>query len=156
MSVNKSALQDAGKALEVSDEISILTLGASMQPMLRQHKDVVTVKRVDRELKKGDVVLYPGMGGKFILHRIVAIKKGELIIRGDNNAFTEYGIKREDIVGILKEFYRNGMYINCDTSFKYKAYSFYILHSYAIRYFWKRILRPFLSKVKRFVLRRNK
>lgn len=154
MSEQNSKLRDAGTALEVSDEVSVLTFGASMQPMLRQHRDVVTVKRVDRELKKGDVVLYPGSDGRFVLHRIVAIKNGNLIIRGDNNYFTEYNIKKKDIVGLLKEFYRDGEYIDCANNRRYKAYSFYILHSYGARYFWKKKLRPTLGKIKRFILRK--
>lgn len=153
MREQNSDLKSAGKALEVSEEIAVLTAGRSMQPMLRQHRDVVIVKRVDRELKKGDVVLYPGKDGQYIFHRIIRIKKDGFIIRGDNNYFTERHIKRKDIVGILKEFYRDGKYINCDTDRKYKIYSFYICHSYGIRYLWKKIIRPILSKIKHSIIK---
>lgn len=142
------ASKSAGEALEISDEISVLTSGGSMQPLLRQHRDMVVVKRVDRAFKKGDVVLYPGREGTFTLHRIMRIKKDGLIIRGDNNYFTERDIKKSDIIGIMKEFYRDGNYINCQTNFKYKLYTFYICHSYYLRYFWKKILFPFLISVK--------
>lgn len=155
MSSEKFNMSSAGEALKVETEVSMLTEGRSMQPMLRQHKDVVTVKRVDRALRKGDAVLYPGKDGRFILHRIVKIKNGEFIIRGDNNYFTEYGIKKENIVGILKEFYRDGKYINCETDRKYKLYVFYICHSYPMRYLWKKHLRPTLGKIKRFILRKK-
>lgn len=155
MSSENLNLSNAGDALKVEPEISMLTEGASMRPMLRQHRDVVVVKRVDRELKKGDAVLYPSKDGRFILHRIVRIKNGELIIRGDNNYFTEYGIKKSDIIGILKEFYREGKYINCATDRKYKLYTFYICNTYYLRYFWVKKLRPTLGKVKRFILRQK-
>ena len=144
-------LTNAGKALKYDSEICVLTSGDSMRPMLRQHRDVVVIKRIDQSLKKGDVVLYPGQKGKYILHRIVAFKNGRCIIRGDNNYFTETDVKTDEIIGILKEFYRNGKYINCETSKKYKIYSFYILNSYFVRYFWKRILRPFLAKIKHII-----
>ncbi|MBR7132019.1 MAG: S24/S26 family peptidase [Clostridia bacterium] len=143
----------AGEALEISEEISILTAGCSMQPMLRQHRDLVIVKRIDRALKKGDVVLYPGNDGKFILHRIIAVKNGSYIMRGDNNYFTEHDINPDSIVGILKEFYRDGKYIHCETDKKYQLYTFYILHSYFPRYFWKRLLKPMLSKIKHRVIK---
>ena len=146
-------LKTAGEALEITEEISILTSGCSMQPMLRQHRDLVIVKRISRPLKKGDVVLYPGSDGKFILHRIVAVKKGRFIIRGDNNYFTERDVETKSIVGVLKEFYREGKYINCETDKRYKAYTFYILHSYHLRYLWKRILKPILSKIKRLFIK---
>ena len=155
MSSENLKLSTASEVLKVEKEVSVLTSGCSMQPMLRQHRDVVTVKRVDRELRKGDAVLYPGKDGRFILHRIVKIKNGEFIIRGDNNYFTEYGIKKENIVGLIKEFYRDGKYINCETDLKYKLYVFYICHSYAMRYFWRNYLRPTLGKVKRFILRKK-
>ncbi len=140
-------LQTMGEILQVKDEASSLTWGYSMYPMLRPHKDVVTVSKVNGKLKKGDVVLYPGNDGKFILHRIMRIKPDVFIIRGDNNYFTEI-IKKDKIIGLLKEFYRGGKYINCETNIKYKLYTFYICHSYYLRYFWKKILFSILCKVK--------
>ena len=144
---------NAGEALKKNEEISVLTSGGSMQPMLRQHRDIVTIKRIDRALKTGDVVLYPGADGRYILHRVVAIKKGKYIMRGDNNYFTEKNVNDNSIVGILKEFYRDGIYVNCETDKKYKRYSFYILHSYHLRYLWKRIIRPALSKIKHTIFK---
>lgn len=146
-------LQSAGEALKTETEVAVLTAGCSMRPMLREHRDLVIIKRVDRKFKKGDVVLYPGKDGKFILHRIMSIKKDRLIIRGDNNYFTEKHIKEQDIVGILKEFYRDGKYVNCETDFKYRVYVLYICHSYWIRFFWTRKGRPFLSKIKQKILK---
>ena len=151
--MSDTGFQNAGAALEVSDEISTLTMGASMRPMLRQHRDVVVIKRVDRPFKKGDVVLYPGGNGSFTLHRIISIKNGQFIIRGDHNDFTEYDIKSDDIVGILKEFYLDGKYINCDKSIGYKLYTFYIMYSFTLRMFWRKHLKPLLSKCKRLLFK---
>ena len=142
--------------LKEKGEASSLTRGQSMRPMLREHRDIVVMKLVDRKLKKGDAVVYPSKSGEFVLHRIVAIKKGEYIIRGDNNYFTEYGITDNDIVGMLKCFYRDGKYIDCQTDKKYKLYTFYICNSYRLRYLWKKIVRPFLGKIKRFLLGQNR
>jgi len=108
-----------GMALKTNPEVSVLTKGVSMRPMLRQHKDIVVIERISGELKVGDVVAYLGVGNAYTLHRIVRIKNGDLIIRGDNNYFTEFNIKKEDIVGILKEFFRDGKYINCKTNKRY-------------------------------------
>ena len=154
MSDQAQTMRGAGEALEVCDEISVLTKGYSMYPLFRPHKDVVIVKRVDSKLEKGDVVLYPGKDGEFILHRIMRIKRDYFIIRGDNNYFTEQ-VDKNKIVGILKEFYRDGKYINCSKNFKYKLYTFYICHSYWLRILWKRCCLPFLVKVKHFLFRRK-
>lgn len=141
-------LNSIGEALKQNLEVSVLTSGVSMRPMLRQHRDIVVIERVNRELKKGDVVAYPGANNSYTLHRIVRIKNGNLIIRGDNNYFTEKNVKREDIVGILKEFYRDGKYINCKTNKKYRMYTNYILSTYPFRYLWQRKLKPFLARIK--------
>ncbi len=143
----------ADEVLSISNEVAVMTSGTSMRPMLRQHKDVVVIERVNRKLKKNDVPLYRRDGAeKLVLHRIVKIKDGRYIIRGDNNYYTEYDITDDNIVGVLKEFYRDGKYYNCATSKVYKLYSFWILHSYPLRYFWRIRLKPFLSKIKHFVL----
>lgn len=148
MSNQSLDLNSIGEALKEKEEVSVLTFGASMRPMLRQHKDIVVIKRPSREFKKGDVVAYPGANNTYTLHRIVRIKNGEFIIRGDNNYFTEFNITKDDIVGVLKEFYRGGKYINCSSNVKYKMYTKYIILSYPLRYFWKKIIRPFLAKIK--------
>lgn len=146
-------LNSVGEGLKHKTEVSALTKGASMRPMLREHRDIVVLEKVTGELKVGDVVAYPGAGNTYTIHRIVRIKKGALIIRGDNNYFTEFNIKKEDIVGILKEFYRDGKYINCKTNKGYKIYTRYIILSYPFRFLWKKCIRPFLSKIKHTIFK---
>lgn len=129
----KSDIKYAVEALEQEEQISVLTVGRSMRPLFREHKDIVVIKRVDRPLKKGDVVLYPSkLGSKNILHRIIRFDGDTVIIRGDNNFRTEY-IPRERIKGILVEFYRGKKHVICEKSFKYKLYTFCIRHSYWLR-----------------------
>lgn len=152
--MSNADLHSAVEELKKDIEVNVLTFGASMRPMLRQHRDIVVIVPVKQKLKKGDVVLYPDKKGDSVLHRIMRLaKNGSYVIRGDNNYFTEYDITDNDIVGILKEFYRDGKYIDCATNKKYKLYTFWICHSYYLRYIWKRILRPILGKIKRSVFR---
>lgn len=152
--MQNNELQSMGEVLKTAPEASSLTWGYSMYPMLRPHKDIVTVSRVNSELKKGDVVLYPGNDGKFILHRIMRIKPNEFIIRGDNNYFTEI-VPKEKIIGKLKEFYRAGKRIDCEQNRKYKVYSFYICHSYWLRFVWKRGIIVPLAKLKRMIIKKS-
>ena len=155
MSNPKVDANSIGEALKTKHEVCSLTKGASMRPMLREHRDIVVIERVTGELKVGDVVAYPGANNTYTIHRIVRIKKGALIIRGDNNAFTEFNVKKEDIVGILKEFYRDGKYINCKTNRGYKLYTKYILMSYPLRFIWKKRIRirPVLAKIKHSIFK---
>ena len=152
--INQNAdFNSVGEELKTKSEVFVLTKGMSMLPMLREHRDIVFIERISSELRVGDVVAYPGVKNTFTLHRIVRIKKGALIIRGDNNYFTEFNIKKEDIVGILRGFYREGKYINCKTDKRYRFYTKYIILSYPFRFLWKRGIRPILSKIKHLVFK---
>ena len=141
---------DADFLLREKGEYVSLTAGASMRPIFREHRDVVVIRTIKNPLKKGDAVLYPETDGKYILHRIMRFKGDICIIRGDNNFFTER-VKKENIIGVLTEFYRDGKYVKCDENFKYKCYVFYICHSYWVRYIWRKWLLPTVVKIKRAV-----
>lgn len=150
----QNSLKTAAQALCEEEEISVLTAGISMRPMLRQHKDIAVIKRTNGRLKKNDVPLYHRKGSdKFILHRILKVTDDGYVIRGDNLFKNEYDIKDENIVGVLKAFYRNGKYIDCQKSAGYKVYVFLNRVSYPVRYLWRVILRPFLGKIKRLIIK---
>lgn len=145
--------KDAAAALEFEETVSVLTRGTSMRPMLREHRDLVVIEKLKGVPRVNDVLLYRKKGfEELVLHRLIKIKNGRYVFRGDNNYFTEYDVTDEDIVGILKEFYRDGKYCSCQNK-KYRLYSFYIMHSYGARYLWKRIIRPFLSKIKHKIIK---
>lgn len=107
------------------------TSGTSMYPMLRNKKDVIVIVP-NTGLKKYDVVLYKRKD-KYILHRLLKIKNGQCIIRGDNLFFKEKDKKEEDIIGVLKEFYRGDKLINLN-SFGYKFYVRFWNFIYPLRY----------------------
>lgn len=153
----ENGFKTAAEALRENEEISVLTAGTSMRPMLRDHKDMVVIKRKNGRLKKNDVPLYSRTGSKkFILHRILKVTPEGYIIRGDNLYKKEYDIKDENIVGVLKAFYRDGKYIDCEKSRGYKIYVFLNRASYPLRYFWGVLIRPTLGKIKRFITRKNR
>lgn len=100
-------------------------VGVSMWPMLRNRHDVMMVVPAESELHRYDVALYH-RGEKYVLHRVVGHygkgpKKG-YVICGDNCVMLEY-IPREDVLGVLRGFYRDGHHINCETSRGYHLYS---------------------------------
>lgn len=126
--------------------------GFSMYPMLRNRRDTIVVEKVDRPLKKHDVPLYRLKSGKLVLHRILKVEQDHYIIRGDNTYVLEY-IPKENVIGVLKEFYRDKKRYDCKTSKKYKIYIFFMRTTYPFRYFWKIIFRPFLSKIKHLIFK---
>lgn len=100
-------------------------VGVSMWPMLRNRHDVMMVVPAEGELHRYDVALYR-RGEKYVLHRVVrhygkGPKKG-YVICGDNCVMLEY-IPREDVLGVLRGFYRDGRHIDCETSRGYHLYS---------------------------------
>ncbi len=100
-------------------------VGVSMWPMLRNRHDVMMVVPAARELRRYDVALYR-RGEKYVLHRVVGhyengSEKG-YVICGDNCVTLEY-IPRENVLGVLSGFYRDGRHIDCETSRGYHAYS---------------------------------
>ena len=100
-------------------------VGVSMWPMLRNRHDVMMVVPAARELRRYDVALYR-RGEKYVLHRVVGhyengSKKG-YVICGDNCVTLEY-VPRDNVLGVLSGFYRDGHRIDCETSRGYHAYS---------------------------------
>ena len=139
----QAELLNADEALRENEEVAVLTSGISMEPMLRQHRDIVIIKRVNGRLKRNDVPLYRRSGcDRFVLHRILKVTSDGYVIRGDNLYTKEYDVN-------------DGKYYDCEKSRKYKTYVFFMRVSYPLRYIWKFKLRPFLGKVKRFILRQK-
>lgn len=146
--MNKDRPSNAEELLKSGAEAAVLTKGTSMRPMLREHKDVVIIEPVKRELKVGDVPLYRRRPDEpLILHRILKITPEHYIIRGDNTYENEY-VEPSQIVGVLKAFYRNGKYRNCETDKGYRMYVFLNRISYPVRYIYKTKIIPFAVRLK--------
>ncbi len=107
------------------------TSGYSMMPMLGNRRDVVVLEVPKRPILKYDVVLYKDSSGKYILHRIVKVKKNEYIARGDNNYFNER-ISKDSVLAILTSFNREGKSYSVDEP-EYKRYSKRRVQSYPFR-----------------------
>lgn len=130
--VAKGILKEKGELLGV-------TSGKSMYPLFRDNKDHAVIIPLPKKLKVNDVLLYRKVTtNEVILHRIVKFKNGKPILRGDNCYFNETNIHAEDILGVMKSFYRNGKYYDCKKSFSYKLYILFLRASYPIRYLFKR------------------
>lgn len=98
------------------------TVGWSMWPMLRNRHDRVVVLPVgNARLRKYDLPLYRRPDGKYILHRIIGVKEGEYLIRGDNTYVKEH-IPDSWILGYVSEFYRAGRHIQT-SSRVYRMYA---------------------------------
>ncbi len=98
-------------------------VGDSMWPLLRQHRDLLIIDRVQGRLKKYDVPLYKRDSGQYVLHRILKVREKDYVICGDNRWRREYGIEDRHILGVLTGVVRDGKEISM-TGFGYRLYVF--------------------------------
>lgn len=121
------------------------TSGFSMYPMLRDRRDRVIIKSVgDKKLRRYDLPLYRYPDGRYVLHRILKVKDGYYIIRGDNT----YSLERipfEWVIGYVTEFYRKDRHV-LSTSRVYRTYAAVWNFIYPIRFLYRK-LRSFAGRI---------
>lgn len=93
--------------LEQGEQARIRPGGTSMLPTFRPDRDVIILSPLPQTLKKYDVIFYQRSDGKPVLHRIIAVGETYTFV-GDNQFQTEPGVKREQMIGLVTGFIRNG------------------------------------------------
>lgn len=139
--------------LEKYGTYASITRGPSMRPLFKTGRDVVIISSLNRPLKKYDVVLYTGAHNKYTLHRIIGIRDGLYIIRGDNTYKKEY-VKKENVIGILTEFNRRGKRSSVEKR-SYKFYSRIWHYLYPVRHILYKT-KGILSKIKHKIFKKTK
>ncbi len=100
--------------------------GTSMLPLIRPDTDTVIVEKNMGRLKKRDVALYKRPDGSYILHRVVQVKKASYTMCGDHHKIYEYGVKEEQILGVMTSLLRDGKEVELDGR-KYGRYVGHLL-----------------------------
>ena len=140
------------KELEKHGSYASTTRGTSMRPLFKTGRDMVIIKPIEGPLKKYDVVLYTGAHNHYTMHRIIGVKDGYYVIRGDNTYKKEY-VPKGNVIGILSEFNRKGKHGTVlDTSFK--IYSRFWHYLYPVRHICHKI-RCVLSKIKHAIFKKK-
>ena len=112
------------------------TRGVSMEPMLRQNRDLVVIRVPDSRLKKYDVALYK-RGDAYVLHRVIEDRGDHYLIRGDNTYALE-NVPDAAVIGVLTGFQRKGKQHNV-TEKGYRFYARFWTAIYPLRRFWVRL-----------------
>ena len=136
--MSKTTFEDE---LERTGKIIYTNVGDSMMPLLREKRDLVIIKKVEKPLKKYDVPLYKRDSGQYVLHRILKVRKQDYVICGDNRYREETGITDNHIIGVLDGIVRDGKEIFV-SNWKYKIY----VHLWC-DFFW---IRAFILMMKRW------
>jgi signal peptidase len=101
--------------LDNNGETIITITGTSMLPLLRHRRDRVLLVAPKKRLKKLDIPLYRRDNGVFVLHRVVGVKDGNYILCGDHQHEKEYPVRHDQIIGVVKGFWRDEKYIKTDS-----------------------------------------
>ena len=103
--------------LKKNKELTYSNVGTSMMPMLKQGRDLFTVRYHEGgPLHKNDVILFKRRDGRLVLHRIIRVcPDGTYEARGDNCVTSEKGIRAEDVLGVMTSFVHKGRRISVDS-----------------------------------------
>lgn len=111
--------------------------GVSMLPMLRQGKDAVELAPLPEKLKKYDLPVYRYPHGKYVMHRVVAVKDDCYICLGDNTWEYET-IRPEWMIGLVSAFKRGDKRISVDSR-SYRLYCRIWVALFPLRKFLTRV-----------------
>ena len=116
------------------------TVGRSMRPFLRSGEDLIRIEaRPQSRLKAGDVVLYRRRSGKYVLHRIIAVRKDDYVLCGDNCWDLEPGIRDDQILGVLTSVIRSGKPVDVNSfGYRLKINLWWVLYPLRAVYLWTR------------------
>lgn len=126
--------------LAQNDYLLYTTVGRSMRPFLRSGEDLMHIEaRGTARLKAGDVILYRRRSGKYVLHRIVFVRKEDYVLCGDNCWQLEPGIRDEQVLGVLRSVIRNGQEIDVAAAgYRWKVVLWWLIYPLRAPIFWCR------------------
>ena len=116
------------------------TTGMSMRPFLRSGQDLMVIEaKKEGRCRVRDVVLYRRTSGKYVLHRIMAVRKDDYVLCGDNCWQLEPGIREDQILGTLTAVIRNGQRTEVsESSYRAKVFVWWLMYPVRAVVFWLR------------------
>ena len=125
------------EAFQDNKTFSFPIKGTSMRPLLK-NDDIVTIKKIDNDIKKGDILLYKRNDDSFVLHRINKIKKDYYLIVGDHQTKKEL-VKYDQLIGkVINYQKKNKEKIYYLKGVRYNFYKFIVKFKF-IRYIFSHI-----------------
>ena len=111
--------------------------GGSMLPMLRQGIDSVELSPLPQRLKKYDLPVYRYPSGKYVMHRVVAVREDHYLCLGDNTYEYEK-IRHDQMIAVVSAFKRGEKRISVE-ALSYRIYCRVWVASYPLRKLLKRV-----------------
>ena len=101
------------EVLASGGEFRLYPHGTSMLPLIRQGRDSVALRLLQRPARKYDIIFYQRRDGSYVLHRVKAVKPNGLTLWGDNQTMTEPGVSEKQIIAYVTRIFRDEHEINC-------------------------------------------
>lgn len=120
---------------ELRIPLTLHTTSGSMLPAIRMNVDTVVVVPCGAEdVRPGDIVLIrkPDSPAGVLLHRLVRIKNGRLLTRGDNMPHSDGESDANDLLGRAVSVAGPGKSVDCDSRLR-RLQGRLITHSYPLR-----------------------
>ncbi len=134
----------------LSAPVTIKLDGESMRPLIRKQKDSVTIEHLNRQLKKGDVVLFMRNDGVYVVHRVYKINGEKIATIGDNCVEFDTPVSASSVMGIAVRLERNGKTFNMDSRL-FRLYGILRMSTRPVRFFLFKLLRLSVKIFKRTV-----
>lgn len=102
---NEILLPEMGRMLQEGKSVRFTPTGVSMRPWIEGGRDAVVLRRVDADIRVGQVLLCK-VGDRFVLHRLRAIEQdGTLVLQGDGNIIGQERCAKADVLGRVTAVY---------------------------------------------------
>lgn len=109
------------EVLASGGEFRLYPHGTSMLPLIRQGRDSVALRALDRPARALDILFYQRSDGSYVLHRVKEVTPDGMILWGDNQIMLEYGVTEDQIIGYAARIFRDDNELDC-RSFGYRMY----------------------------------
>ena len=130
------------QAIAAGGSVRVRVKGNSMWPFFVNGRDSVFFEALpNRSLRSGDILLYQRKNGRYVMHRLYAVKNDSLTFVGDNQNQLETGIGKDQLIAFVNHCIRNDKDLYCNRS---------ALNCFMILYMKMRIRLP---KTTQFLLR---
>ena len=95
------------EVLSEQKSVQIYHQGYSMYPLFIPGKDQAVISPLgNKQIRRGDVLLYRRKTGKLVLHRVVKVKGSKLFFVGDNQTDIEGPLSITQVYGYMSVFYK--------------------------------------------------
>ena len=94
------------EVLASDGEFRLYPHGTSMLPLLRQGRDSVALRRLNRPVQALDILFYQRADGSFVLHRVKEVTDYGMTLWGDNQIVLEHGVTEDQIIGYAARIFR--------------------------------------------------